>query len=791
LSPETQILSVRKLVEFTLRSGDLEFGVFNTKLSAVDAIKLHQKIQKSRPENYKSEVSISHTVTIDSTPVTLQGRIDGVFETEKGIIIDEIKTTHKSITELLKQNNQLHWGQGKCYAYLWSQKYSVEYLTVQLTYYNPLLKERKEVQKEYSKDELRLFTENLLQSYISWNKILEEWKRTLLLSCKECNFPFTSYRAGQREMAAAVYRTISAKNQALIEAPTGIGKSISTIFPAIKAIGEKKIDKIFYLSARTTGKEAAETALAALRKNNLTIKSLVLTAKKKICFNPEKSCTPDECMFARGHYDRINQALRESINIDAHNADSIREIAEKYTVCPFELSLDLALFVDCIICDYNYIFDPSVYLRRFFEDTEQTRYCFLVDEAHNLLDRSREMFSASITSETIQTIRKKVRKIAPGMYSAMGKLIQELKRYQQKNTQADQKNVVLYESPTPIASSVLKLRASIERWLMKNIKTSFRMELIEFFVSLGSYSRVDEIFDENYVTFCESTENFFTVTLYCINPAQQLGQAYEKGESTILFSATLSPLSYYHSILGCKKSAVSKTFQSPFSPDNLYLGIITDISTYFKEREHTALDIAQIIYSAINNTKGNILCFFPSYAYLQLIQNIFSIHYPNYPITVQDSAFTENERTIFLKNFTHRGTAKVLGFAVLGGAFSEGIDLIGDTLTGVIVITVGLPALSVKNNEIKKFFDSHGADGFKFAYMYTGFTRVLQAAGRVIRSENDRGFVLLIDKRFSQHTYTSVYPHHWKPHYLNKNQIARQLQIFWKDQEHISDTNTL
>ncbi|MDF2499842.1 MAG: putative repair helicase [Anaerosporomusa subterranea] len=404
-------LSVRTLVEFVLRSGDLT-STFSGRSRAVEGTKAHQKVQKAQPAHYRPEVPLSHTIEAVDFVIEIGGRADGIIEQDDVTVIDEIKSTDTALDAIHEDDNPLFWAQAKCYAYIYALQQSLEKIAVQLTYYQVEDKTCLRFVQCYAISDLTAFFSDLIDRYLDWARLIQQGQADRNQSIKELKFPFDSFRAGQRELAVAVYRTVTAGNKLFAQAPTGIGKTLASLFPAVKAIGEGKTEKIFYLTAKTSTREIAEQALATLREKGLVLKSLTLTAKDKICFNAETDCDPEKCIYACGHYDRIHAALREIYAQPVFTRIIIEECAKKYQICPFEFSLDLALWADCVICDYNYVFDPRVSLKRLFAE-DAGSHCLLIDEAHNLVDRAREMYSATLSKKPISELKQALKQSQP------------------------------------------------------------------------------------------------------------------------------------------------------------------------------------------------------------------------------------------------------------------------------------------------------------------------------------------------------------------------------------------
>lgn len=780
--------SVRNLVEFVLRSGDLS-AVFGGGSRMAEGSKIHRKIQQAQGQEYEAEVSLAIVVERPEVILQISGRADGVI-TEKNesgltqVTIDEIKSVTIELDEIEEDYNLLHWAQAKCYAHIYALQHGLPHISVQISYCQVDSLVVKAFKKEFSADELQSFFDSLIEQYALWAERLGNWAEARNASAQLLEFPFPEFRQSQRQLAVAVYTTLTKGRKLFAQAPTGTGKTMATLFPAIKALGLGQVEKIFFLTAKTITRELAEEAVVRLRQGGLQCKTLSLTAKDKICFKPEAACTPEECQYAKGYYDRINAALADCWQIEAFTRETIEEIARKHTLCPFELSLDLALWADVVICDYNYVFDPRVYLKRFFYENNSD-YCFLVDEAHNLVDRAREMFSAQITKQSFSEMKKKINHELPRLAKAVGKinsyLLKAGKQCVEKSAVAEPDYYVTSVLPTDVLPPLRTFMELAEKWLAKNEKTSFREELLELFFAVNAFIRTAEMYDERYVTYCEKQDKEVTLRLFCVNPDELLRQAVKRGRAAVFFSATLTPIAYFAEILGGEEEDGQLVVPSPFATDKLGLLVADTISTTYKMREQTYDAIVDSITVAISAKTGNYLVFLPSYRYMEEVSMRFSLKNPGMQVIRQTGEMTEGERSEFLQRFSEDNAAALVGFAVLGGVFGEGIDLTGERLVGAVIVGVGLPKICLEREIIRQWFDENNRPGFEYGYVYPGMNKVLQAAGRVIRTEHDRGLILLIDSRFAQTRYKRLFPPEWRGATSAKSvaAIAAKAESFW------------
>ncbi|MGW8301654.1 MAG: ATP-dependent DNA helicase, partial [Desulfobacterales bacterium] len=753
-------IAVRELIEHVFRSGDLVFEFLGSS-RPVDGIRAHQKIQNSRPASYQPEVSVSYQVETDRLRLIIGGRIDGVYNEPGRTIIEEIKTTTQNPNHFEKNQQPLHWAQVKTYAYIYGRQQGLKEIITRLTYFRVDTGDVREYQLTFDILALEIFFKDLVARYLEWAETIIDWSRRRDESIQDLEFPFATYRPGQREMAVEAYRAMRDRSQLLVEAATGIGKTIAVLYPAVKSIAEGVSQKIFYLTARTTGRIAAEKALDELRSKGLRLKSVTLTAKDKICFCPDSACNPEECEYARGHYDRINDAVNAIFAGDAFTREQIVEAARTYRVCPFEFSLDISLWADCIICDYNYVFDPRVYLRRFFQE-ENGDYIFLIDEAHNLVDRSREMFSAQIFKQPVLDIRRQLKNELPHIFKSLGRINAWLVKARKKCAESGN---LLAETTAP-DDLIPLLRGFLfitERWLSRNIKTAFRESLLDLYFAISGFIRVADQYDDCYTSCYEKIGKDLKLKLFCIDPSAHLAKAMSRCNTAVLFSATMTPMDYFKQILGCDAAARHLILHSPFPGENLGLFISDQISTYYRQRDQTVTQVSQTISALVEQKKGNYLLYFPSYQYMRKIYLSFSDRNPQIKTILQTAGMSESEREAFLQRFTDENPQTLVGFAVMGGIFGEGIDLIGDRLVGAVIVGVGLPGISLERELIKEHFTRTLNGGFEYAYLYPGINRVLQAAGRVIRTEKDRGVVLLIDQRYGRYQYKSLLREEWDP----------------------------
>lgn len=780
-------ISVRSLVEFILRAGDIDNRVAAADKDAMQlGSKIHRKIQRRMGAGYHAEVSLKYEIPCRGYTLLLEGRADGIIETEKGIVIDEIKGVFQEL-HTLERPIEVHLAQARCYAYMYASQHGLAETGVQITYCNMETEDIKRFQNVYTYEELKQWFEQLAGQYEKWAGYQLQWKEKRNVTIKELAFPF-AYREGQKNLVASVYRTILRKKKLFIQAPTGVGKTIATVFPAVKAVGEGLGDKIFYLTAKTITRTAALQAFDKLKEQALRMKVIVLTAKDKICFCEETNCNPEYCPYAKGHYDRVNDAVYELLTTsDEMNREILEEQAKKWKVCPHEMSLDVSIWVDAVICDYNYVFDPNAHLRRFFGEGVKGEYLFLIDEAHNLVERGRQMYSAHIYKEDVLKIKRLVK-------TEDAKLVKELNDCNQGllALKRECEDYRVLNSAAHIYMKLLKVTAELERFLEECRKEELRKEVLDFYFAVRMFIGIYECLDENYVIYSELEANgHFKLCLFCVNPAGNLKKFLEKGNSTVFFSATLLPIHYYKKLLSTETGDYAIYAESPFDIRKRLLLTGNDISTKYTRRgEGMYRRYARYLLEAAGARTGNYIAFFPSYRFMEAVYDTFTLLLSEdfagegrtqIEYVMQSQSMSEEAREIFLENFEETRAHSFIGFCVMGGIFSEGIDLTADKLIGAVIVGTGLPQVCTERELLKNYFDAHGVRGFDYAYLYPGMNKVLQSAGRVIRTEEDRGVILLLDERFLDVRYRETFPREWENiSVCNVENVAEKIAEFWK-----------
>lgn len=775
-------ISVRNLVEFILRSGDIDNRRSGKK--DVDAMqegsRIHRKIQKRMGADYSKEFPLSIVIPVKRDGVefelTIDGRADGIInqiEEKPSIIIDEIKAMYMDLTYLQEPIKE-HLAQVKCYAYMYLSLYDHNEIGVRLTYCNIETENIKYFNYEYRRDELCEWFFTVVDEYSKWAVWQLKWVEKRNVAIKELDFPFL-YREGQKQLVTDVYKTIIRDKRLFIEAPTGVGKTISTVYPTIKAMGEGHSNKIFYLTAKTITRTVAEETVQILMKKGMFLKSVTITAKEKVCIFDKPDCNPTSCERAKGHYDRVNDAVYDLLmNENEINRDLISEYANKHKVCPFEMSLDVTNFSDMIICDYNYVFDPNVYLRRFFSNEKKNDYIFLIDEAHNLVERARQMYSADLYKKDFLTVKKRLKdknkKLVKCLETCNSDLL-KLKR--------ECESVKKVDTITDFILHLLRLMTEFEEYLGEN-SGRIEEEVTLLYLNIWHFLNIYEIYDEKYITYTDyDEEDEFRIKLLCMDPSVNLGRCLDKIKSAIFFSATLLPIHYYKEQLGGREDDYAVYAASPFDKKNRIIMVGNDVSTKYSRRNKREYErIVDYIISFTSCKVGNYMVFFPSYQMMSQIEEIIVDKLPG--LVVQKSNMSEKEKEEFLINFTDNPEDSRIGFCVMGGIFSEGIDLKNDRLIGVIIVGTGLPMVGNERELFREYYDRTKNSGFDYAYLYQGMNKVLQSAGRVIRTMEDRGAILLLDERFITSQYQNLFPREWFPYdIVNKESMKEKLEDFW------------
>ena len=773
-------ISVRNLVEFIFRSGDIDnrIGKGAQKEAMQEGSRMHRKIQGRMGMEYRAEVPLKLEVPQEQYVLALEGRADGIITNADGVTVDEIKCMYTDVTRF-EEPIFVHKAQAMCYAYIYALQNGLDQISVQLTYCDLDTEEICRFEESFSFFWLERWFQDMMEAYRKWTDFQFAWRKIRQTSIQTLEFPFP-YREGQYKLVGDVYRTINRKKILFIQAPTGTGKTISTLFPAIRAVGENLGDKIFYLTAKTITRTVAKDTCDLLKANGYRGKVIVLTAKEKMCPCEEMDCNPSNCLRAKGHYDRVNDAVYDLITTEEDfTRERMLAQAEKYQVCPFEMSLDASLYADIIICDYNYVFDPNVYLKRFFSEEEKGDYIFLVDEAHNLVERGREMYSAVLVKEEILTVKKLVRGKDRKLEAALEKCNRQMLEWKREC-----ETYTIYESIGAFAFSLMRLMSLLDIFLQSRGEMPERKEVTEFYLNLRHFMNMFERVDENYVLYSDFDEtDRFCLHLYCVNPSVNLQECLERGKSTIFFSATLLPVNYYKNLLSSKKDYYAVYADSAFREEQRLLFIGRDVSSLYTRRTLGEFHrIALYIQQVLRAKKGNYLIFFPSYRFMEdVYEQFLAVNEQEADCMMQSGNMNEADREEFIQEFSNPRGKSLAAFCVLGGIFSEGIDLKEDLLIGVLIVGTGLPQICNQREILKEYYQEENGQGFDYAYQYPGMNKVLQAAGRVIRTASDRGIIGLLDDRFLRSDYRQLFPREWSQYEVHTlDSLPEALEAFWK-----------
>lgn len=771
-------LSVHELVDFLLRTGDIDNRVYN-RSSMNEGVRIHAFYQKHQGANYLKEYYLGHTFYLDDFVIFLEGRADGIILENNFAIIDEIKSTVSPLDEYFETNKEWHLGQAKCYAYMYAKEKGFDEITIRLTYIHQVSNEQMIKNFVFTIEQLTDDVEQYLSDYLNFYQIILKRIEKRNESSQNLAFPFPHFRHGQRDLAKYAYGLALNGGTLFVEAPTGIGKTISTLYPFVRSFGETENEKIFYLTAKNSGKEAAALATSIIKEEGAKLSDVVITAKDKICFCPGKACNPDECQFAKDYYTKIRKIIESSIKrYDSFSQKRIERIALSHQVCPFELQLDLSLFVDIIICDYNYFFDPLVYFRRYF-DKDASKMLLLIDEAHNLVDRGRDMYSAHLDNFLFLEAKKSLKGFD---HKKIKNAMRRLTRYF---------NVV--KEDFPFGETVLehlddKLMRALDAFLLasqdisRNFFEHYTEALKRFSIEVNRFVKISEFIDENFTIYIKKdASGLIKISYYCLTPNDLLRQKFLQVKSRLFFSATLSPMDYYINLLGGLDEDPRLLLPSPFPKENLLLLVAPTISIKYKNRQETYQKVSRYLERFVSFKVGNYLIYAPSYAYLEELLEYLNLS-NDYIVFVQNREMDDLEKEAFLENFQPNPTKTTIGLAVVGGAFSEGIDLVSDRLIGVVVIGVGFPQISFERDLVRNYFNQINDEGLAYAYLYPGMNRIMQAVGRLLRSESDQGMALLIDDRYLSSHYQSLFKFNWS-HYdviIEEKEMDELINSFWK-----------
>ncbi|MDB5777516.1 MAG: DinG family ATP-dependent helicase [Herbaspirillum sp.] len=749
------VVAVRALCEFTAKQGDLDLH-FTPSPSAQEGIAGHLAVTGRRAAGYETEISLSG----EYDKLHVRGRADGYDSARNRL--EEIKTFRGDLNLMPDNHRHLHWAQVKIYGHLLCLARGLSEITLALVYYDVGKGSGKEtvLTRAFSADALKQYFDQQCECFLAWaeQELAHRAARDLALS--DLSFPHASFRAGQRPFAAAVYQSAAKGRCLLAQAPTGIGKTVGALFPLLKACPSQRVDKIFYLAAKTPGRKLALDALSRIRDSapGLPLRVLELVARDKACEHPDKACHGQSCPLAQGFYDRLPQARSAAVAAGTMDKSALREIALAHNICPYYLSQDLVRWSDAIVGDYNYYFDLNAMLHG-LSVANQWRVGVLVDEAHNMIERTRKMYSAQLDQRDLITLRRS----AP---AALKRPLQHLHRQWNALHQEQEADYQTHDAIAEPFIAALQYAIADITDHMSEYPAAVDAELQRFYFDALHFSRMAESFDRHSLFDIVKNKGHgngrggVTLCIRNIVPAPFLAPRFAAAHSTVLFSATLSPWHFYADTLGLPADTGWIDVPSPFAAEQLSVQLISRISTRYRHRDDSLAPIADLIATQYRQQAGNYLAFFSSYDYLQKAAALFRARYPDIPILEQARQMDESERERYLASFTQ--TSEGVGFAVLGGSFAEGIDLPGQRLIGAFIATLGLPQINAINEQIMQRMDAAFGAGYEYTYLYPGLQKVVQAAGRVIRTQEDRGVVYLIDDRFAQADVRRLLPEWWK-----------------------------
>ncbi len=800
---DTQVrLSVRQLVEFMCRSGDIDArettGILDVTRMQLGA-RIHRRLQKEAKGLYTPEVPVklerqlscalpAEQEETETEPLSyrliLEGRADGVIQDEKGFMVDEIKTVNRDVLKM-EEPEEVHLAQAKVYAAVIADREHLAAIRVQMTYVEPQSMHIRRFESAYSEQELTGWLEDLLHRFKAWTDFGIRQRILRQASIQGLPFPYP-YREGQRDLVICVYRYIKAGKNLFIQAPTGTGKTLATIYPAVQSIGQGQAERIFYLTAKTITRTVAEEAFAILRGGGLHFRTVSLTAKDKICPQTESDCNPDICPYAKGHFDRINEALFDLLGHEESIArQTLLSYAKKHTVCPYELSMEAADWSDGIIGDYNYGFDPEAALSRFFTEISGSSI-FLIDEAHNLVERARGMYSAVLSKEEVLAARR-ILKVQPGSGRAVRALGDVnawlLAAGREADAQKDGTVRAGEQAVAELSDLVLELDGALLAYLSQHRQFEKRDGILQFFFAVHHFAGMAPEFDTGYLLYTVKDDGGTVFHAFCVDPSSQLTRRMDLARASVLFSATLLPVQYFKEMLTGNPDDDAVYAHSVFPPDARHIFLATDVSSLYRERSQATFErIAGYIRETVRAKAGHYLVYFPSYAFLSAVAEYYGRLCPDDTLLLQEKDMREADREEFLSAFRHPDGRTRIGFCVMGGAFAEGIDLKHESLIGAIIVGTGLPGISMENELLRQYFDERGRDGFHYAYTYPGMNNVLQAAGRVIRTADDRGVIVLLDRRFTASRYRALFPREWdRVSCVDVRSIGKELAKFWDE----------
>ncbi len=792
-------MSVRRLCETALLRGDLELRAGGGSSERLyEGAELHRMIQARRGEGYRAEQALSLMYEYGGVKWQISGVADGIYGEGENEAVEELKT----VSGRLPSEPVLeHLAQLRTYGFLYCLKESRRAVGLRLTYYSTASKKTKEFSFDEDIDTLRLCFEALLDRLLPRAlRLRHRAEVTLPLVRENTVFPYGELRDGQGELISECYRTIKGGRRLFAQAPTGIGKTLSVLYPAVRAMADGYCDKLFYLTAKASTRREAFSAAKSLYENGAKLKSCVITARDSVCLleaargsgRASSYCNPIDCPYAKDYYDKVDAAIFHLLDKNSgYSRSAIEETARQFGVCPYELSLDLSELCDIVICDYNYAFDPGVYLRRYFGPTaERCDSVFLVDEAHNLPDRARSMYSCELLRSAFETLYTSTGNAEPELDSALERMIlylRGLRRLCRDNlvkAPDGERGFYMTRGALPgLYEALAEFSESADRWRRGRREHALYPAVSELCRAAKKCLLIGEYYDDRFLTYVELLGGETRVRVFCLDPSGVLGDRLSRARAAVLFSATLTPIDYFTELCG-GGDPVTLDLPSPFPPENLMLAAVDSVSTRADDRDDRVYRrIATYIAATVSAKAGNYICYFPSYTFMEKVHGFFKKKYSEVETVAQHRGMTISERESFLSFFRDDEDVLRVGFCVLGGSFSEGVDLPGKRLIGSIVVGAGIPGISNERNILRDYYDLRTEqNGYDYAYTYPGMNQVLQAAGRVIRRDDDRGVVVLIDDRYGTPQYAAMFPEQWSglQYAGNPSSLAELARRFWK-----------
>ncbi|MGB3611985.1 MAG: ATP-dependent DNA helicase [Cellvibrio sp.] len=754
-SPRLIPVSVKTLAEFAAKSGSLDRR-FTPSPTAQEGIAGHQEVVLRRPPHYQKEMSL----TIQYEGLLIRGRADG-YDSEAHCL-EEIKTFYGDFEKLPDNHRQLHWAQARLYGWMYCRQYQRNDITLALIYFDLHNQREYRVEEHFTLPELVAYGEDLAEVYWQWQQQINARQQQLSQWIDELAFPYGSFRSAQRQMAESVYKAAATGRVLLAEAPTGTGKTLASIFPAIKAFNKTPVDKIFYLTAKTTGKQLALENLQLIASDGIDtpLRVLELTAQEKICLEPDKRCTGDSCPFARNFYDKLQQARQAAYTTPLLTRQTLTQLAHTHEICPYYLGMEMSRWVDILVADFNYYFDTSALLQGLTRELNWHPY-LLVDECHNLVERARQMYSAELDRSVLLAAKRLAPKPIKTSLERVNRLwLATIKTLDFSETAL----TLLNASPEKLNLALTGFTNDYIDFLQRHPDHPVQHTAVQdFFFAALNYLEKLELVDEDYCIDMQRPQPKQEVlTLRNLIPARPLAARLAQAHSACFFSATLRPAYFYQQMLGLPDDTVYLQVPSPFASQQLQVKVARHISTRYRDRSTAIGPLCDIIEQQVTAATGNYLAFFSSYEFLQQVERELQQRLSSANITVitQSRRMSEQDREAFIERFTHE--QNLLGLAVLGGAFSEGVDLPGDALKGAFIATLGLPQINPVTEHLRQRLQQVFQQGYHFAYLYPGIQKVVQAAGRVIRTQEDTGYLWLLDDRFAQHEVRQLLPEWWE-----------------------------